>query len=66
MTTSTAEPEVMLLRREDVARLLNISPEGVRTQHRLGRLVGVRVGRVLRWRRADVERFVANLEGGAA
>jgi len=67
MIAATPEPpEALLLTRDQVARLLAISPEAVRTQHRLGRLPGVRVGRVLRWRRADVERFVARLgmEGG--
>lgn len=56
---STAQP--LLLTQADVARLLNVSEWQVYGLHRMGRLRGKKIGRVLRWRRADVERFVAEL-----
>lgn len=58
-TETTVEP--LLLTQADVARLLNLTVWQVYGLHRMGRLRGKKIGRVLRWRRADVERFVAEL-----
>lgn len=51
----------LLLTAADVGALLQISEDAVRNLHRVGALSAVKVGKVNRWRRADVERFVSNL-----
>ena len=51
----------LLLKDEEVATLLAVSAETVKTLHRTRQLRGVLVGRHLRWRPADVEKYVAGL-----
>jgi len=46
----------------EVARLLTVPADTVRNLHRTGQCPGVLVGRHLRWRLADVEQYVNNLE----
>jgi len=55
------EPEPLVLRCEDVARLLQVPEDTVRNLHRTGQLRGVLVGRHLRWKPEDVRRFVIGL-----
>jgi hypothetical protein len=61
-TEPTSRREPLLLTAEDVGRLLQVEAATVHNLHRLGRLRGVRVGRELRWRFADVRRFVDELK----
>lgn len=60
-TESPAETETLLLTDAQVGELLNVPPVTVRNLHRFHELRGVVVARKLRWRRADVEKFVAEL-----
>ena len=49
----------------EVAAVLGVSEDCIRNLHRVGLLVGVKIGRHLRWRPGDVRRFVESLgEGG--
>ena len=47
---------------DEVAAVLGVSGDCVKNLHRLGQLVGVKVGRSLRWRPADVRTYVEALE----
>ncbi len=49
---------VLLMKAEDVARVLQVSPAAVENLHRLRHLQAIKVGKVLRWRPADVAAFV--------
>jgi excisionase family DNA binding protein len=61
--TDRAEP---LLRPEAVARLLACSPKTVYAWAASGSLPSVRLGRLVRFRPADVQRFVeGHIEGAA-
>jgi len=52
---------VDLLFADDVAALLRCSPRTVRRLVQFGRMPGpLKVGRLARWRRSDVERWVAD------
>lgn len=48
---------------EVTAEAMMVTPDVVKNLHRTGKLRGVKVGRSLRWRPSDVERFVAELGG---
>jgi excisionase family DNA binding protein len=62
MTAGAGEPEVLLLRLADVARLVALSPRRVQQLVSVGDLPRpVAVGRSRRWRRADLEAWVAAL-----
>jgi len=50
---------------DEVARAIGVTPDCVRNLHRVGLLAGVRVGRYLRWRPADVEAYVKRLVPGS-
>ena len=52
----------LLLARPEVSLLLGIPEESVDYLHRMKRLRGVAVGKFLRWRPDDVQRFVDELE----
>jgi hypothetical protein len=54
--------EPLLLTAGDVGELFQCEAETVRNLHRFGTLRAVKIGRELRWRPGDVERFVAELE----
>ena len=61
--TWTADELAAVLRTADeVGVLLGVSADTVKNLHRMGQLVGVKVGRSLRWRPADVRAFVEALE----
>ena len=49
---------VLLMRCEDVARVLQVTPAAVENLHRMRSLTAIKVGKVLRWRPRDVEAFV--------
>jgi len=59
---TTGEP--LLLTAADVGALLRLTEEQVRNLHRSGALPAKRIGKVNRWTRASVERFVSKLEAG--
>lgn len=46
------------MKASDVARVLQITPAAVENLHRLRSLTAIKVGKVLRWRPRDVERYV--------
>jgi excisionase family DNA binding protein len=54
----------LLLTRDEAARMLSIKPETLDYLHRMKRLRGVKVGKELRWRPPDVQRFVHELDVG--
>ena len=51
----------LLLTREEAARVLRVKSDTLENLHRTGQLVGVKVGKHLRWRPSDVRRFVEKL-----
>ena len=55
------EAQRLVLTREQVAEMLQVPPDTVNNLHRVGQLCGVKVGKHLRWRFGDVERFVNGL-----
>ena len=56
--SSATEPMEGLLRVQEVARILNLSPKAVYGLGARGVLPRVRVGRQVRWRPCDVRRLV--------
>ena len=52
----------VLLDREQRAEVLGVEPVTVSYLHRIGVLRGVRVGRRLHWRPADIRQYVESLE----
>ncbi len=60
MTSETNGKRV--LDAQDVGRLLGCSPWTVQHLHRTGRLPAIKVGRLLKWRPEDVERYVQELQ----
>ena len=59
--TGAESGEPLVLTKEQVAKRLQV-PEGtVDNLHRCGELKGVKVGKHLRWRLADVKRYVEEL-----
>ena len=62
MTAEKHVSESQLLTAEQVARLLAVSVKTVRRMTRRGELPRpVRIGRQVRWRLADIERFIKRL-----
>jgi hypothetical protein len=60
----TTTPDLMsrlLLNRDQVAALLEVDPATVDYLHRMRRLRAVRVGKVNRWKPADVKAYVESL-----
>ena len=51
----------VLLTIEEVARVLRVTDESVRNFHREKRMLGVKVGKHLRFRPSDVREFVSGL-----
>jgi len=51
----------LVLRRDEVAALLQVSENTVANLHRLRQLEGVKIGKYLRWRPDDVRAFVERL-----
>lgn len=49
---------VLVLTDEQVADMLAVPKDTVRNLHRIGKLKGILVGKHLRWRPADVIKFV--------
>ena len=49
---------------DEVAAVLGVTEDCVKNLHRIGQLVGVKVGRSLRWRPADVQQYVDTLKPG--
>jgi excisionase family DNA binding protein len=54
-----------LLDAGEVAEILHVARSWVYEETRLGRMPHVRLGRYVRYRRAAIEAWVADLEGGA-
>lgn len=61
--TGPAEGEwgSLVFTREQVAALLQVSEDTIANLHRTGQLRGVKIGKHLRWRPADVRAFVEGL-----
>lgn len=59
MSTATNREQRVLLTINEVAERLRVEPVSVRHLHQTGRLRGVRIGRTLKWRATDVDRFIA-------
>ena len=55
------EAHYRLLRREEVARLLGVSPAHVSALRARGLIKGIKLGKSLRFRLEDIERAVAEL-----
>jgi excisionase family DNA binding protein len=64
MTTTEIADRKLVLDADEVGALLGCSPWTVRFLHRTGQLPARRVGRLLKWTRADVEAYIGRLEPG--
>jgi predicted DNA-binding transcriptional regulator AlpA len=58
-TPQSGPPQV--LTREEVARLLRLTPQAIYNLHRKGALRGRVIGGRLRWRMIDVDAFIASV-----
>ena len=51
----------LLLTREEVSQLLEVPPDTIANLHRVRLLLGVKVGKHLRWKPEDVRQYVDGL-----
>ncbi len=65
-TTIKLELTPMVLTCQQVAELLHVPEATIVNLHRMGQLSAIKCGKHLRWRRADVERYVSQLTPGGA
>ena len=63
-TTSKLDLTPLVLKRGQVAELLQVSEDSVDNLHRTKQLQAIKCGKHRRWRRSDVETYVANLRPG--
>jgi len=62
--SNTTQSTPLLLDVDQAAELLGVPSTTMSNLHRCGELKGHVVGKHLRWRRRDIERFVDRLGGG--
>ena len=63
MTSTTAPPEPVLLSSNDLARMLSVSVRHVWQLRDAGELPApIRLGKLIRWRKAAIERWLAESE----
>ena len=60
------ESTPLVLTKHDAAELLQVSEDTVENLHRCGELRAIKIGKHLRWRLADVEKFVLELQPAEA
>ena len=63
-TTSKLDLTPLVLTREQVAALLQVSGDSIGNLHRTKQLIGVKVGKFLRWRLPDVKAYIDGLVPG--
>ncbi|MCH8854297.1 MAG: hypothetical protein IID41_16840 [Planctomycetes bacterium] len=63
-TTSRLDLTPLVLKREQVAALLQVSGDSIDNLHRTKQLIGVKVGKFLRWRLPDVKAYIEGLIPG--
>ena len=63
-TTSRLDLTPLILTREQVAALLQVSVDSIDNLHRTKQLIGVKVGKFLRWRLPDVKAYIEGLAPG--
>ncbi len=63
-TTCKLDLTPLVLTREQVAALLQVSADSIGNLHRTKQLIGVKVGKFLRWRLPDVKAYIDGLMPG--
>ena len=63
-TTSRLDLTPLVLKRGQVAALLQVSEDSIDNLHRTKQLIGVKVGKFLRWRLPDVKAYIEGLIPG--
>ena len=63
-TTIRLDLTPLVLTRPQVAALLQISEDSIDNLHRTKQLIGVKVGKFLRWRLPDVKAYIEGLIPG--
>ncbi len=63
-TTSKLDLTPLVLKRGQVAAMLQVSEDSIDNLHRTKQLIGVKVGKFLRWRLPDVKAYIEGLIPG--